>query len=114
MNLETAREIAILTCRTHRRIEAIRLLRVNEAMSLMEAKHYLEVNSKNGESWLFNKLCKNFVPTGDFVVHPVDLNEMSIVLLNDRPIVDAQGQPVIFYRKIDAERWIAERAEMKL
>lgn len=31
-----------------------------------------------------------------------------IILLNDRPMVDPQGQVLLFYRRIDVERWIDE------
>ena len=61
MNVETAKEIARLTCTTRQMIGAIRLFRVDTSMGLIDAKHYLEEHSKDGEEALVVKLCKDYV-----------------------------------------------------
>jgi hypothetical protein len=62
MTPETAKEIAELTCNKQRRlIDAIRLLRADTAMGLLQAKKYLEDNGDKGEVVLFQILCDDFV-----------------------------------------------------
>lgn len=62
MNPETAKEIAELTCNKPRQlIDAIRLLRTDTAMGILQAKQYLEDNSEKGQDVLFRILCDDFV-----------------------------------------------------
>lgn len=62
MSPETAKEIALLTCMKQRHlIDAIRLLRADTSMGLLQAKQYLEDNSEKGEVVLFRILCDDFV-----------------------------------------------------
>ena len=61
MNIDTAREIANLTYSVPRRmIDAIRLLRTDSSLGLIESKTYLETTGTN-EQELFDQLCKDFV-----------------------------------------------------
>lgn len=63
MNADAATEICRVMCQSSRKIEAIKLLRADTSMGLIEAKNYLEVYSKNGndQDSLFKQLCQDFV-----------------------------------------------------
>lgn len=60
MDINTAKEIANLACRPERRlIDAIRLLRNETGLGLLQSKDYLETTKD--ETTLFNVLCKDYV-----------------------------------------------------
>lgn len=63
MDISTATEITRVMCQTRRKIEAIKILRADTKMGLIQAKDYLEVYSKDGsdDKALFKQLCDDFV-----------------------------------------------------
>jgi translation elongation factor EF-Ts len=63
MDLATATAISVVMCQTRRKIEAIKLLRAETGMGLIDAKNYLEVYSKDCENSeaLLKQLCQDFV-----------------------------------------------------
>lgn len=61
MNVQTVNEIAECIFVRHRVIEAIRLLRLNTSMSLLNAKRYVDEHLLLGESGFIQKLCNDFV-----------------------------------------------------
>lgn len=59
MELSTAKEIAKLATTRNRKIDAIRLLRIDTSFGLLEAKHYLDRFTM--EDVLLMQLCDDFV-----------------------------------------------------
>lgn len=60
MDVATAKDIS-QKFSEHRLIDAIKMLRYESPMSLLEAKRYLETGAANGKDALFKKLCEDFV-----------------------------------------------------
>lgn len=81
MDHSTAQEITNLVCQNPMRgmMDAIRLLRMETAMGLIDAKNYLEEAKWHGDEAMLKQLCT------DFVQNKEDLLNRA---LNDRRILD--------------------------
>lgn len=97
MDLDTAKQIAELSCLERRTIPAIKLLRAHTNMGLAEAKNYLESYSHNGE-WeeaLLKQLCKDFVQNKkDLLIRAEnDLHELQDYVEQLRLEIDQEDNP---------------------
>ena len=48
------------------------------------------------------------------IIVEVKIGFIVVLAAGNKPIVDTQGQTLIFYRLIDAERWVQERPQHSL
>ena len=59
-----------------------------------------------GVAWAIHRV--QGARVADWAIHRVQGAPFSIVLHHDRPMTDSNGQPMRFYRDIDAQRFIDE------
>lgn len=78
MDINGAKTIAQCAC-NRRLIDAIKYLRMESSMGLINAKAYLEEHRAGGEDALYNKLCEDFVQ---------DKRDLLYRARNDRTLLD--------------------------